>query len=194
MRQSFEAGWGVAARLLFAAWVVLHGMSASAWAATAEEGLVERRVKAAYLYRFAGYVDWPEGAFARPDAALVIGIWGSDDLAEDLARLVADRTIEGRRIEVRKVRDGEAASPVHMLFVGRERAARFPDGLAGFRPASTLVVTDSAAGLKPGAMINFVMTNGQIRFEVSVETADRHGLKLSSRLVAVAQNSSGTGR
>lgn len=159
--------------------------------ATLDEALAERRVKAAYLYRFAGYAQWPDGAFARADSPLVIGVWGNDELADDLQKLVADRVIEGRRIEVRKIRDGELGAPMHILFVGRQRTGRLADRAESAPPHGTLVVSESAGALRQGSVINFLLSDGQIRFELSLETAERYGLRLSSRLVAVAQNSPG---
>lgn len=184
----------ITGRLLLAVGLLLHCAGSMAWAATVEEAIAERRVKAAYLHRFAGYVEWPEGAFAKPDSPLVVGVWGNDELADDLARLVSDRTVEGRRFEVRRLKDADPFGALHMLYVGRERTARLPEAIAGLRPAGTLVVTDSPGGLRPGAVLNFVMSNGQIRFEVSLDAAEKYNLKLSSRLVAVAQNAVGRGR
>jgi hypothetical protein len=152
------------------------------------DAVAERRVKAAYLHRFAGYVEWPEGAFARADSPLLVGVWGNDDLAEDLARLVVGRTVDGRRIEVRRVKDTDPPSALHILFVGRDRMTRLAEATGGLQSRGTLVVTESPGALRQGSSINFVLSEGQIRFEVSLDAAEKHGLKLSSRLVAVAQN------
>ncbi|MBX3586402.1 MAG: YfiR family protein [Ramlibacter sp.] len=154
----------------------------------ADESQAERRVKAAYLYRFAGYVEWPEGAFAGPGAALVIGVWGDDELAADLTTLVAGRTVDGRRIEVREFDDTDPPSGLHILFVSAEHGARLAELGRGARLHGTLVVTESPGALRQGSAINLVMSEGQIRFEVSPEAATRRGLKLSSRLIAVSTN------
>src|SRR3954468_23532351 len=63
-------------------------------------------VKAAFLYKFPGFVDWPAGSFARPDAPLVIGVAGNDAVAGDLEQIVAGRTLEGRPVAVRRLREG----------------------------------------------------------------------------------------
>jgi hypothetical protein len=157
-------------------------------ATTGEEAVVERRVKAAYLYRFAGYVEWPASAWPNPNSALVIGVWGNDELADDLTRLVANRTVDNRRIEVRRVTDLDSAAGTHMLFVGHDRMARLPDLLTATNVRSTLLVTESAGALRLGSAINFLIVDGQLRFELSLESAEQRGLKLSSRLVAVSNN------
>jgi hypothetical protein len=153
--------------------------------AHANDHEVERRVKAAYLFRFAAYVQWPHTA-AHPEAPLTIGVWGNDELAEDLAALVKTRTIDSRRVEVRRVRETETLAGLHMLFVSHTRAARLAEGLAALHPPTTLVVTESPGALNRGSAINFLIEDGQVRFEVSQEAAERRGLKLSSRLLAVA--------
>ena len=163
-----------------------------AWAqGAAEEAVAERRVKAAYLFRFANYVEWPESVLPRPDSPLVIAVWGHDELAEDLGVLVAARTVGERRVEVHRFKEGAALSGIHILFAGRTRTARLAEVLGGPEPRPMLVVTESPGALRQGSVINFLLEDGQIRFEVSPEAAERRGLKLSSRLIAVSQNMAG---
>jgi len=87
-------------------------------AAQSDAQTAEYRVKAAFLYKFGGYVEWPQGVFAKPDSPIAIGVIGADALAEELARIVAGRTINGRPVTVRKLRPGEAVARLHVLFVG----------------------------------------------------------------------------
>jgi len=171
--------------LLLAAALLQLLLCAGAAQGAADEAVAERRVKAAYLYRFAGYVTWPDGVFATPDAPLAIGIWGNDGLAEDLAALVQSRTIDNRRIEVRRVREPESLAGLHVLFVSHARNARLAEAALGGQSRATLVVTETPGALKQGSAINFVVVDGQVRFELSPEAAEKHGLKLSSRLIAV---------
>src|SRR4051812_41660874 len=93
-------------------------------AAPAEGNITERQVKAAYLYKFAGFVEWPEGAFARPDAPLVIGVAGNSELADAAEQIVAGRSVNGHPLVVRRLRRGDSLDGLHILFVGAmERAA-----------------------------------------------------------------------
>ena len=155
------------------------------------EAVAARRVQAAYLYRFAGYVEWPASALPQPDSPVHIGIWGNDELADDLARLVAQRTVNGRRIKVRKLKDGESLAGLHILYIGRERSARIAEAISALPARGTLVVTNSASALQQGSAINFLLVDGQVRFEASPEAAEGRGITLSSRLLAVSQNLSG---
>jgi hypothetical protein len=140
-------------------------------------------VKAAYLFRFASYVEWPAVA---PDKPFVIGVFGAEDVAVHLERLTTGITIRNRPAQVRRVRGVDDLDGVDILYVGprvyrgarplRQRAARLP----------VLLVTDHLDGLDDGAVINFIEVNRNLRFEISVEAADRAGLKVDSALLSVA--------
>jgi hypothetical protein len=152
---------------------------------TASSAALERRVKAAFLYKFLGYAEFPQGAFADPASPVVIGVAGADDLAAELARIVSGRTVNNRTIVVRVLRDAEIGTPVHLLFVGG-----FDTGRVGrmVRAAGNalLVVTECDGGLQQGSAINFRIVDERVRFDVALDAAERNGIKLSSRLLTVA--------
>ena len=146
----------------------------------------ERKVKAAFLYKFLGYTEFPAAAFSDAQAPLMIGVAGSDELAAELVRIVAGRTVQGRAIQVRTVREGEAPGALHLLFVAGTERDRVRNVLRTVQPAPTLLVTEVENGLQYGSMINFKIVDERVRFDVSLEAADRHNVKLSSRLLTVA--------
>ena len=88
---------------------------------------------------------------------------------------------------VRRLKDGEGLAGLHMLFVGRRESGRIGALSAAARPLSTLVLSDAERGLEAGSVINFVAVEDRIGFEVSVDAAERSGLKISSRMLAVAR-------
>ncbi len=90
----------------------------------------ERGVKAAFLYKFVAYVDWPATAFSQADAPIVIGVVGADDIAAELQQSTTSRTVNNRPIVVRRMRDGDSLAGLHMLFIGRGEAG----ASAGARP------------------------------------------------------------
>lgn len=153
-----------------------------------DDAVAERRVKAAYLYRFAGYTEWPAAALGQADAPLQIGVWGHNDLANDLKALVTGRRVGDRLIQVKPIDSAAAASGVHMLFIAHPASARLAAAAATLRMRPVLIVTESPGALGEGSVINFLMVNGHVRFELSPDAADRHGLRLSSRLIAVSHN------
>jgi hypothetical protein len=145
---------------------------------------LQRRVKAAFLVKFLGYVDFPASAFADASVPLTIGVVDADELVDELERAVAGRSINGRRIAVRRLREGEGA-PVHLLFVGGRdpvQVGRVVRQAAG----AMLVVTECENGLRQGSAINFRLVDERVRFDVALEAAERNGVKLSSRLLTVA--------
>ena len=147
----------------------------------------EIRIKAAFLYRFGDFVEWPQGAFARPDGAFVIGVLGAEDIAAELERVVADRKIQGRPVMVKRLRRGEPVAGMHMLFLGESESARSGEVLAAARGHPVLTVTEGANGLRSGSVINFVAVDEKVRFDVALAAAERSQLKISSRLLGVAR-------
>ena len=149
-----------------------------------ESTVSEQQVKAAYLFKFGGYVEWPADAFPDANAPIVIGVAGDEAVAREITRVVAKRTINGRAVVVQALRAGEAASGAHILFVGRSQLTRIPELTAASQ--SALVVTDAEKGLAQGGTINFVTAENRIRFEVSLDAARRGGLKIGAPLLSVA--------
>lgn len=148
----------------------------------------EQSIKAAYLYKFADYVEWPAHVFAAEADPLTIGVFGADSLAEELGELTAGRTVNGRRIEVRTIAAPAELADVHILFVSAASDSELPVLADAAAMHSVLVVTESGDGLERGGVINFRPVDQRIRFDVSLESAERNRLRLSSRLLAVADN------
>jgi hypothetical protein len=146
----------------------------------------ERSVKAAFIYKFLGYVDWPADAFAAPDAPLVIGVMGADDLAGDLGELVRGRDVNGHPLEVRPLRSGDALAGVNVLFVGAAERRRLSALTRAAATRGILTISEAREGLDDGSIINFMLIDGRVRFEVALDAAERAGIRLSSRLLAVA--------
>jgi hypothetical protein len=146
----------------------------------------EQQVKSAFIYKFAGYVEWPESAFAKPDTPFLIAVLGDEPVAAELEQAVVGRTINDRRIVVRRAKVGESFAGVHILFVGKAETARLGAILQGASPQPILTVTESEGALAQGSVINFVVAERRVRFEISLPSAERSRLKLSSRLLAVA--------
>lgn len=150
------------------------------------DAVSEQSVKAAYLYKFADYVEWPQGVLGDPGTPLTIGVIGADSLSVELKEMTRGRTAHGRSISIRSVRPDEPLAGIHVLFVGAGASGELDRIADEARPHSTLVVTEVGDALSLGSIINFRLMNENIRFDVSLHWADRSGLQLSSRLLAVA--------
>ncbi len=149
--------------------------------ARAQTAATEQEVKAAFLYKFPAFVEWPQ----RPAEAFVIAVAGADEIAAELARVGHGREILGRPIVVKPLREGESPAGAQVLFVGRDsaRLAQLARGVAG---TPVLVVSESAGALEQGSILNFVIVDGRVRFEVALDAAERNGLRISPRLLALA--------
>lgn len=170
--------------LIFRISLALLALAAAPAFAQRDQG--EAQIKAAFLYKFGSFVEWPARAFPRPDSPFTIGVMGSDPVASALEQVAAGRTVQGRPIAVRKLRRGEALAGLHVLFVGQAETAKLADILPGARAESILVVTDSENALSQGSMINFVVED-KVRFDVALPPAERGNLKISARLLTVAR-------
>ena len=144
----------------------------------------EASVKAAFLFKFPAYVDWPP---AQRQGTFVFGVLGADDVAHELSDLVQGRTVNNRPAAVRVLKEGEPLTGIHLLFVGRKEAARLPAIARAARPGSVLVVSDSDRGLELGSVINLVPVDDRVGFEVSMDAAERSSLAISSRMLGVAR-------
>jgi len=160
---------------------------ATAASALAQREATESGVKAAFLYKFANYIEWPPNAFASPSAPLVIGVLGAEDVAAELDRIVPGRNVNGHPVAVKRLKNGESAAGVHILFLAREQGG----GAAAVRAAreqGALTVTEAERGLESlGSAINFVTGGERVAFEVSLDAAEKSGHRISSRMLAVAK-------
>jgi hypothetical protein len=148
---------------------------------------LERQVKAAFLYKFLGYTEFPAAAFADAASPVVIGVVGADDVAVELARIVAGRSVNGRPVVVRALRENELGGTLHLLFVGGGDAAHAGRVMKAASGA-LLGVTECDNGLQQGSVINFRIIDERVRFDVSLDAAERNNVKLSSRLLTVANH------
>jgi hypothetical protein len=154
-------------------------------AAASESTDVELAVKAAYLYKFLGYVEWPPAQLPGPGAPFVIGVAGNEQLADELEHITAGRNVKDRRIAVRRVRPDEPLNGLHLLYVGPDDSTRQVRLLKLAQQRPILTVTDAGTAAAP-AIIHFRIVDNRVRFEVALDAVQHSGLRLSSRLLSVA--------
>lgn len=153
----------------------------------AQSNILAHQVKAAMLYKFLAYVEWPPDTFATPTAPYVIAVAGAAETVEELRHITANRSVNDRPILIRTANLEDDLRGVHLLFVGQDAAARKREIL--FRRVArqaTVTVTESESGLLRDSIINFRQAGERMGFDVSLVAAQEHNLKLSSRLLAVA--------
>lgn len=152
------------------------------------EPTLERQVKAAFLYQFIPYVEWPPRLHRDGESPIVIAVAGPDATANELEQTIGKRTALGRPVVVRRWRDGDTAGVPHIVYVTRAEAARLPAIAKSAQASGTLVVSEHEGALDQGGMINFRIVDGRVRFDVALAPVERAGLRISARLLTVAQS------
>ena len=160
----------------------------------AQESPPEYQVKAAYLYNFLKFVEWPEDAFPDSLAPIVIGISGDDPFGDALPQVIIGKTVQGRDLVIHKYHSGEDMRGAHILFINPLEKKRLPQILSSLRGSGVLTVADTEGFLEAGGMIQFVMENNRVRFAINVDATSRAGLKVSSKLLVLARTVTGAER
>jgi hypothetical protein len=159
------------------------------WPAIGAEGqnAIENKVKAAFLYDFAVHTEWPAGAFAGPDAPLVIGLAGGVPFATVLKDSLQGKTLGGRRIVARAVGANVPADQCHLLFIGAVKPERATALLAAVAGKPVLTVSEAEGFAQRGGILNLFKEEGSIKFEANPDAAARAQLKLGSQLLKLAR-------
>lgn len=175
-------------RSLVLAAIVLPLLFAAGHTGAQEPGAVHapENVKAAFLYHFATYVNWPEDATS--DDVFRIAVLGADPVADELEEFLPGRTLNGLPMEVRRLGAIEDLGGDEVLYIGPGENRHLEELLDAVRSRPVLVVTDAPDGLPQGATINFRIVDNRVRFEISLRAAQRSGLELSSRLLSAAMS------
>lgn len=163
--------------------LLLFFATASGALPAAERVFSVHAVKAAYLHRFASYVEWPDAAGAEP---FVIAVAGDEQVAAQLDQLLPGMTVRGRPAALRRITRPEELEGVSILYVGPHALSRTRALRAAAVKRPILIVTDDEHGIDAGGVINFMEVNRNVRFEISLNAADRSGLKIDSALLSVA--------
>jgi hypothetical protein len=153
--------------------------------AQSDARVAEYRLKAAFIFRFPDYVDWPDSAFPGPDRPFTIGVLGADAFAEGLLKTVPGRKVDNRPLAVRRLRRGDSVAGLQVLFIGASENAR--EVLGPLKGQPVLTVTESEQAFVQGSMVNFVVVDDKVRFDVALTPAEQANLKISARLLSVAR-------
>lgn len=146
----------------------------------------EYEVKAAFLLHFSRFVEWPASAFAAPDAPLYICVLGDDPFGPSLEDIVRDERVDGHPLAVERYRVGGDVDRCHILFVGRSAGPQQRRILDQVQGKSILTVSDEEEFTRRGGVIGFVTVNGKVRLQVNRSSAQRADLRISSRLLRLA--------
>jgi hypothetical protein len=154
----------------------------------------EYRLKAAFLFHFAQFVEWPSNSSGAADASLVFCVAGEDPFGGDLERTLQGKAVAGKSIQVRHIRQGRDSKGCQLLFIGTNESERIREFIASVKDMPVLTVGESDDFLQLGGIIQFCKEDRKVRFEVNQDAAARAHLNISSRLLLLAKNVIGQSR
>jgi hypothetical protein len=166
--------------------IVLVLMCAETVGGDAMPAPTEAHVKAVFLYNFTKYVDWPATVFPTSNTPITIGVYGENPFGEDLKNAVAGKLVGGRTVAVRQIGGAENLAQCQILFIGRSEKTHISEILATVKNLPVLTVGESDPFAENGGIVNFVKKDGRIRLEINLQSAQQANLRISSKLLSVA--------
>jgi len=184
-RRAWSACWATA-------WLLVLTLCGSPAVAQSQDqrAVINREyaIKAAFLYHFSTYIQWPEDAGAAADRPFVIGVYRENPFGSALAKIAESKTVEGRPIDIRRIVTSEQARQCQILFVPGFVPQKSQDAvLRATRDSHVLVVGESNDFVQQGGDAQFFVEGNRVRFAFSAATAKREDLKVSSKLLALAE-------
>lgn len=144
----------------------------------------EQEVKAAYLYHFTRFVEWPSQS--APEDAFEVAVLGADQFGQVVERTLVGKTIGDRPLSVRRISRADEAPHAAILFIGSEDG-QLPGILQALAGRSVLTVGDASGFAERGGIIGFTVAAQRVRFDINVEQANRSGLRISSEMLKLAR-------
>lgn len=169
-------GWEIAV-IAFCCWLPQSALGQSA---------SEDQVKAAYLFNFAKFVEWPATAFEKTDSPMNFCVMGRGAVIDELDSSVRGKNINGHSIIIRHIHGAEESKQCHLAFLAAGTGKQQQKFVEATKGAPILLVAEAAGFARAGGTINFLMEEGRLTFEININTAESSHLKISSKLLALA--------
>lgn len=159
------------------------------WLRAADVQPSEYKLKAAFLFHFSQFVDWPANSFADNQAPFVIGVLGKNPFGADLDQTIHGKIVGSRKLMVREFGSiAEATNNCQILFISSSEQQKFPEIISSLAGSKILTVGEADNFGDAGGMIHFVLEGTKIRFRVNEGAAIRSGLKISAKLLSLASH------
>lgn len=152
----------------------------------APDAPTEWEVKAAYLYNFTRFVEWPENAMPSPSAPFVVGVFGPDPFGRAIDATFAGKAVGTHPIVVRRLESPEEAPSVQILFLPAPLEREALRALRAAQGKPVLVVSDADGTSPRGVILAFRLRDNRVRFQVNLAPAREAGLRISSQLLKLA--------
>ena len=162
---------------------------AGGWATAAESaaGVSEYQVKAAFIYNFTKFTDWPASSFPSAGAPIVIGIVGEDPFGKIMDDIVRGEVVRGRRLVVKRYRADEDLRGCHVLFISRSERERLDQLLGQLKGRPVLTVGDTSGFAEQGGTVNLLVVDKTVKLVINQAAAARAGLQISAKLLKLAR-------
>lgn len=172
-----------AIRSYLVAMLVVFSHSAVSYADGTE---LEYRVKSAFLYNFTKFIEWPSASQTKSDFVMCVA--GNPELHAKLVETIGDKQNSGMPIKFSRIQHPGEAQNCQLLFLGFSEAERLNDWVGALSNEAVLTVSDDSGFIAMGGMIQFVIVDGKIRFDINQSAANRLSIKMSSKLLGLARN------
>lgn len=147
----------------------------------------EYLIKAGFIYNFANLLQWPASAFSKADSPIVIGILGTDTFGGMLDEVLAGKKVNGRSFLVKHLKWGMELKDCNIVFVSPSETVHLEEILRLLKGLPILTIGETPNFARRGGVINFILVDDKVRFEVNVEAAKQADINISSRLLALAK-------
>jgi len=154
--------------------------------AAAGQGPSAYEVKGAFLLNFSKFITWPPAAFTSASAPVLIAIIGDDPFGELLDELVLKQRLGDRAIQVKRIGSRDELSGYHLVFISRSETRQLDQILIRTENTYAVAVSDIERFSSAGGVIGFIVEGNRVRFDINVGVAERRGLKVSTKLIALA--------
>jgi hypothetical protein len=162
-------------------------LALSGLAATGPGPIPDFKIKAVFLVKFIDFVDWPDGAFAKDNPSLAIGILGTDPFGNVLDDAVRGELIKNRHIVIRRFHNAREVKGVQVLFIDNSEEWHARAVLSALEGQPILTVSDMERFCYEGGIVRFVTENNRVHFRINVDAAKRANIQISSQLLSLAE-------
>ncbi|MGV3772560.1 MAG: YfiR family protein [Verrucomicrobiales bacterium] len=147
----------------------------------------EYEIKAAFLYKFTAFTQWPSGTFPTKNSPFTIAIIGEDPFGTELDKIAQSETVNGRKIQLVRVEKDGAVPHCQILFISNSERKRVEEILGSIKGKAILTVSDMEPFCSKGGCIRFVRENKKVRLRINPTAAKQAGLRIRSELLAIAR-------
>jgi hypothetical protein len=177
-------GWHRSAALALAA---LLSFSCAPLDTARAEPSGEYQLKAAFLFNFAKFIDWPPASFASAQSPFVVCILGPDPFGHTIDEVLKGKTIEDRPVAIERLKNFSQVRQCHMVFVSQSESFHLADIIEALHGSCVLLVGEADGFAEAGGTIQFALEDNHVRFLINPDAAARAGLRVSSKLLSLAR-------